>query len=92
MYLLTNSGDYRNGDTDSYIKSHMDTLEQAGLTFSIRDIVRFLKSGIPIYNSEVPDMADRKKGKEEKQKQLQSVLRFTQRQKILAALLNLRLV
>ena len=36
----------------------MDTLEKAKLTASIRHIARFLKSGIPIYNSEVPDTSD----------------------------------
>ena len=38
----------------------MDTLEKAELTASIRHIARFLKSGIPIYDSEVPDNAGRK--------------------------------
>ena len=38
----------------------MDTLENAELTSSIRHIVRFLKSGILIYNSEVPERAGRK--------------------------------
>ena len=38
----------------------MGTLEKAELTASIRHIVRFLKSGIPIYNSEVPDATGRK--------------------------------
>ena len=38
----------------------MDTLEKAELTVSIRHIPRFLKSGKPIYNSEVPETADRK--------------------------------
>ena len=42
-----------------YIKSYMDSLEQAGPTASIRHIGRFLKSGVPIFNSEVPDTADR---------------------------------
>ena len=44
---------YRNGDINSY----MDILEKAEFSASIRHIARFLKSGIPIYNSEVPDMA-----------------------------------
>ena len=35
----------------------MDILEKAEFSASIRHIARFLKSGIPIYNSEVPDMA-----------------------------------
>ena len=38
----------------------MDTLEKAKLTDSMRHIARLLKSGIPIYNSTVPDMAGRK--------------------------------
>ena len=41
---------YKNGDINSYINSYMDTLEKAELTASIQHIVRFLKSGIPIYN------------------------------------------
>ena len=36
----------------------METLEKAKVTSSIRHIGRFLKSGIPIYNSEVPDTVD----------------------------------
>ena len=51
---------YRNGDINSYIKSFVDTLEKVELTASIRHIARFLKSGIPIYNSEVPDTLGRK--------------------------------
>ena len=39
----------------------MDTLKKAELTASIQHIARFLKSGIPIYNSEVPDTPGRKK-------------------------------
>ena len=60
MNLLAKSGDhrsFRNGDVNSY----MDTLEKAEHTASIRHIARFLKSGIPIYNSEVPDTLGRKK-------------------------------
>ena len=33
----------------------MDTLEKTEFTVSILHIARFLKSGIPIYNSEVSD-------------------------------------
>ena len=43
----------------------MDTLEKDELTTSIRHITRFLKPGIPIYNSKVPDTAGRKKEEEE---------------------------
>ena len=59
MNLLAKFGDhssFRNGDVNSY----MDTLEKAENTASIRHIARFLKSGIPIYNSEVPDTPGRK--------------------------------
>ena len=38
----------------------MDTLENAEFLASICNIARYLKSGIPIYNSEVLDMAGRK--------------------------------
>ena len=38
----------------------MDALEKAELTVSIRHIARFLKSWIPIYNSEFPDTTGRK--------------------------------
>ena len=37
----------------------MDTLEKAKLTASMRHIARLLKSGIPIYNSTVPDMGNK---------------------------------
>ena len=38
----------------------MDTLKKAEITISISHTARFLKSGIPIYNSEVPDTVGRK--------------------------------
>ena len=38
----------------------MDNLEKAELTASTRHFVRFLKSGIPIYNSKVSDTTSRK--------------------------------
>ena len=63
MRLLVKFGDhrsYRNGDISSYIKSYMDTFRNAELPASIPDIARFLKLGIPIYNSEVPNAAGRK--------------------------------
>ena len=50
----------RDGDINSYIKSYTDPLKKAELASSIHHIVRFVKTGIPIYNSEVPDTADRK--------------------------------
>ena len=62
MYLLAKFGhhrSYRNGDINSY----MDTLEKAELLVSIHHIARFLKSGIPNYNSEVPDATGRKTSK-----------------------------
>ena len=49
---------------NSYTNSYMDTLEKAELTVSVRHIAIFLKSGIPIYNSEDLDIAGRKKKKE----------------------------
>ena len=49
---------------NSYTNSYMDTLEKAELTASVRHIAIFLKSGIPIYNSEDLDIAGRKKEKE----------------------------
>ena len=65
MYLLAKFGDhksYRNGDVSSF-NFYMDTLEKAELTASIRCIGRFIKSGRPIYNSEVPDTAGKKNKK-----------------------------
>ena len=54
----------------------MDTLEKAELTTSICHIGRFLKSGIPMYNSTVLDMASRKTTEEgeEERRQLQSIM------------------
>ena len=53
MYLLGKSGDHR-----SYIEMEISILiEKAELTASI---TRFLKSGIPIYNFEVPDTSGKK--------------------------------
>ena len=62
MHLLAKFGghrSYRNGDINSYVNSYMDVFEKAELTALTRHIARFLKSGIPIYNSEVPDTAGR---------------------------------
>ena len=44
----------------------MDTLEKAEFTTSICRNARFLESGIPIYNSEVPNTAGRKNEKKKK--------------------------
>ena len=44
----------------------MDTLEKTELTASILNIARFLKSEIPIYNSEVPETAGKTNEKMEK--------------------------
>ena len=51
---------YRNGDVNSYINFYMDTLEKVELTVSIGHIQKFLRSGTPIYNSEVSNTAGRK--------------------------------
>ena len=59
MYLLAKFGGHRS-DKNVDINSYMDTLEKAELTVLIRHIARLVKSGIPIYNSEVLDTADRK--------------------------------
>ena len=70
MYLLAKFGghrSYRHGDINYDISSYLDTLEKDELTVSIRHIVTFLKSGIPIYNSEVPDTAGRKTARGRKQ-------------------------
>ena len=64
MYLLAKFGghrSYRNGDINSY----MDTLEKAELTTSIRHNARILKSGIPIYNSEVQIQLEEKQQEDE---------------------------
>ena len=55
MYLLARFGSHRsfgNGDINSYINSYMNNLGKAELIPSVSNIQRFLKSGIPIYNSE----------------------------------------
>ena len=59
MYLLAKFGGHRS-DKNVDINSYMDTLEKVELTVLIRHIARLVKSGIPIYNSEVLDTADRK--------------------------------
>ena len=69
MYLLTKYGGHRsdrNEDVSSYINSYMNILEKAELTTPIRHIARFLKSGIPIYNFEVPEYGCQKNKKKEK--------------------------
>ena len=63
MHLLTKFGDhmsYSNEDINSYINSYVNTAEKAEIIAMVRHIERFSKSGISIYNSEVPDTADRK--------------------------------
>ena len=81
MCLLAKFGghrSYRNG----YLSSYIDTLEKLKLIASICYIARFLKSGIPIYNSEVADTAGRKQEKgDERHRKLQRVTSFTQTQK-----------
>ena len=84
MYLLTKFGDhksYRNGDINSYINSYMDTLEKVELTASIRHIAIFLKSEIPIYNSEVPTGRKIRRRRKKKRTQLQSVCASRKRNK-----------
>ena len=71
----------RNIDINSYIKSYMETLENAELTTLILHNARFFKSRIPIYKSEVPDTAGRKTRRRRRRTQAsQSVWRFTQTQ------------
>ena len=62
----------------------MNTLEKTELTASVHHIAIFLKSGIPIYNTENPDTPGRKTVKKEKKKNTgncKAFLRFTQTQK-----------
>ena len=51
---------YGNGDINSYITSYINIAQKAELAASIRGTDRFSKSGIPIFNSEVPDKTGRK--------------------------------
>ena len=44
------------------------TLEKAEITASIRHIARLLKTGVPIYNSDVPDTAGRKTRKKRRRR------------------------
>ena len=77
MYLLAKFGghrSYRNGGINSYINFCKSTLKKAELTVSIRNVARFLKSGILSFNIKVPNTV----AKRLQQRQLQSVLRFTQ--------------
>ena len=82
MYLIAKSGghgSYGNGDINSFINFYINTSERVEVTASIRHIERFSKSGLAIYNSEVPETVGRKKGEEHRQ--LQSVMYFMQTQK-----------
>ena len=84
-WLLTNFvGDrsHGNGDINFYMNSETNTFEKAELTTSACNIDRFSKSIITIYNSKVSDSSGRKLGRngEEKHRQLQSVMHFTQTQ------------
>ena len=60
----------------------MNNLEKTELTTSIYYIVRFLKSGILIYNSKswIP-LAEKREEEEKEHRQLQSVTCFMQTQK-----------
>ena len=63
MYLLAKLGSDRtdgNGHINSYVNSYMNTFEKAELTDLVCHIERFLKSGIPICNSDLSDTAGRK--------------------------------
>ena len=51
----------------------MDTLKKAELTGSICHMAIFLKSGIPINNSEVPDTAGRKTRKRRRRRRTQEI-------------------
>ena len=83
MYLLAKSGDnrsYRNADINFYTNSYIDTLEKAELTASIRHIAIFLKSGIPIFNSEVPDTAGRETRRRRRKRRTEAIAkRFVSR-------------
>ena len=55
--MLAKFGSHRssgNGDINSYINSYMNISGKVDLSTSFRDIKRFSKSVIPIYNFEVP--------------------------------------
>ena len=76
MYLIAKFDDHRsnrNGDKNSFINSYMGTLEKAEVTTSIHHIGRFLKSGIPSYNSEVPDTASRKTKRRRRRRRTQTI-------------------
>ena len=81
MYQLDKFDGHRssgNGDISSYINSYMNISEKAELIVSICHIERFSKSGIPSHNFKCPTPQAGKQGEEERQ--LQSVMLFTQRQ------------
>ena len=63
MYLFAKFGTNRscgNAYFSFYIISYMNTLEKADITDALHDIERFSESGIPIYDSTVPDTPGRK--------------------------------
>ena len=63
MYLLVKCGSYMsygNGEMNSYVSSYMNTLEKGELIASVPHFDRSSKSGIPVYNSGVPDRTARK--------------------------------
>ena len=63
LYLVAIFGSHRsygNEDINSYISSYINTSQETELTASALHIERFLKAGITIYNSEVPNTAGRK--------------------------------
>ena len=68
MYVLSKFVDhrcYRNADISSY----MNTLKKAELSASVRQTGWFWVSGIPIYNSEVPDRLEENWEKEDEEEQ-----------------------
>ena len=64
MCLIAKSSGFRshgNEDINSYVNSSTNTSEKVEPTASTRFIKRFSKSGIPTYNSKVPDTTGRKR-------------------------------
>lgn len=64
MCLIAKSSGFRshgNEDINSYVNSSTNASEKAEPTASTRFIKRFSKSGIPTYNSKVPDTTGRKR-------------------------------
>ena len=60
-----------------FIISYLSNLEKAELTASIHHIVRFSKSGIPVYHFKVPRKAGRKTIKTRRTQAIANNMRFT---------------